>query len=171
MGMFSFNLAFRRPAKANWEELRPVIEKKIAHFEATTTDLSEDLPGYGLMSLDPETGMQLPETAQQISLLTGDYAVTAQIVDSDFSLMRLYYNGELLEESCIGNMYDEFADFYCVDKPDTELWKPLLLDREREEELQSALQGDEAFAEDQLQALSKLTGIPIFDYNLFDTFA
>ena len=46
------------------------------------------------------------------------------------------------------------------------LWKALLTNPERLDELSDALYAEEIFVEDQLRVISALTGMPIFDDNL-----
>ena len=108
-------------------------------------------------------GKALAELQEDVSKITGDYVVLATCVDSDFSILALCRNGEMLDECYIGELYGEFAQMCPYGKPDLAVWKQILLDASQEEALKSALYEDEVFSEDQLRKLSVLSGIPIFD--------
>ena len=95
--------------------------------------------------------------------LTGDYAVMAMCVDSDYNMMELYRSGELLEKSCIGECYDEYAEEFGYGEPDLEKWVPLLLNSGRLEDLKEALFDVDVFADGNLRLLTELTGLPILD--------
>lgn len=171
MGLFSFNLAFRRPANQIWEASKSDIHTMFSGVDGSFTDLTIERAGYGLMSFDPETGMKLPDMALLISKMLHTYALTAQVVDSDFSVMQLYCDGNMLEESYIGTMYDEFADACPLDIPNLELWKQLLLDEGKTDLLAEALHEESVFVEDQLRKISELTGIPIMENGLMEALA
>ncbi len=168
MGLFSFNLAFQRPADQIWEASKSDIYNMFSGVDGSFTDLKLERAGYGLMSFDPETGMKLPDMAQLISKMLHTYALTAQVVDSDFSVMQLYYDGNMLEESYIGVIYDEFADACPLGIPNLELWKQLLLDEGKTDLLAEALHEEAVFVEDQLRKISELTGIPIMENGLME---
>ena len=110
---------------------------------------------------------ELADLPERISALIGDYVVMAVCNDSDFNLMSLYYNGNCLEKSFIGEVYEEYVEFSEATAPDLNLWKPLLLDATRQDELRHVLYKQEIFAECNLRALTELTGFPIFDDELF----
>ena len=166
MGLFAYSLSFRRTADMDWERLKPQLEMYLYGKEAAASDLSQDLPGYGMITYSRDTGAALPNLAERISRLTGDYVVNAQIIDSDFSLIQLYYNGQELEESYIGRIYLELLLQFRVRKPNMKLWLPLLHDSTAKQQYRAALHGRSLFVEEQLQTLSALTGLPILDDTL-----
>ena len=163
MGLFAYSLSIRRTPDMDWDTLRPRLEMFLYGKEAAVTDLTQDLPGYGMISLSPDTGAAMPNLAQRISKMTGDYVVNAQIVDSDFALLQLYYNGEELEECYIGRIYLEIWLQCRVKKPKLSLWMALLQDTANKSEYRKALRGMSVFVEDQLRVISDLTGLPVFD--------
>ena len=165
MGTFMASASFRRPQQANWLELKPKIQAMYQGIERLVDDLAKEQSAYAIISPYGDMGMYLQEIPQQVSALTGDYAIFCMCVDSDFALLELYRNGELLEKSVIdcegfGENIDELAE---LTTPALELWKPLLQNPEDEQALQEAFTEEFVFAEDQLRKISELTGIPIFD--------
>ena len=90
------------------------------------------------------------------------------IVDSDFCLAQLYYNGQELQECYIGRIYLEIWLQHRVSKPKMKLWLPLLQDVSMASQYKKALRDSSVFVEDQLRSLSELTGLPIFDDELMD---
>lgn len=168
MGMFVSTAAFRRKPDMDWAALSEKLEQLFTEAGDVCHDLGEERTGYGTMSVYGGMGAEMAETAKAISLATGDYAVAADCVDSDFAVLTLYHGGNLVEQCVIGSPYDEFDDVMPLGKPDVELWKPLLLDPEKVSELQDALLGNAVFVEEQLAALSRLTGVPVFDEALLE---
>ncbi|MBR6596238.1 MAG: hypothetical protein IKK72_06705 [Oscillospiraceae bacterium] len=166
MGMFMASLSFRCPDQNKWQNLKPRLEKVCAEIPGLVTNMDSSGPGYVLLSPYGDLGPALGELVEQISALTGDYAVMAMCVDSDFNMMELYHGGKLLERSCIGECYYDLPEEMAVAAPDIENWKPLLIKPEQMEALSEALFGEEVFAEDNLRKLSALTGLPIFDDEL-----
>ena len=167
MGMFMASVSFRCTDGEKWIQLKPWIERMIQGVPNLVTNFDADGPGYEILDMRGYQVRELADLPERISALTGDYAVMAVCNDSDFNLMSLFHNGICLENSCIGEAYEEFEEFPELTKPDFELWKPLLLDASQEEALRQALYGHEIFAEDNLRALTELTGLPIFDDELF----
>ncbi len=164
MGMFMASLAFRCADPDKWQNLRPRLEKVVAEIPGLVTNLDAPGPGYVLLSPYGDLGPALGDMVEQLSTLTGDYAVMAMCIDSDFNMMELYHGGKLVERSCIGECYYDLPEE--VAAPQLENWKPLLLDMTQTEALSEALFGEEVFAENSLRKLSVLTGLPIFDDKL-----
>lgn len=165
MGMFMASVAFYRDEKTDWNTVKAEIEKHCAGENNLTHNLDRDLNAYAIVSPYGDEGALLAKLAPSLSKLTGDYAVMATCVDSDFNILELYRNGDLIESCSIGQVYeDEFEGV--PEKPNVENWKPLLLESSQEDALLDALFGDEIFAEEQLRKLSALTGLPIFDDEL-----
>ena len=165
MGTFMASASFRRPQQANWLELKPKIQAMYQGIERLVDDLAKEQNAYTIVSPYGDMGMYLQDIPQRVSALTGDYAIFCMCVDSDFALLELYRNGELLEKSLIdcegfGEEIDELAE---LTPPALELWKPLLQNPEDEKALQTAFTEEFVFVEDQLRKISELTGIPIFD--------
>ena len=163
MGMFMASVAFRRGKHEEWENVKPEIEKLFLGVGGLVNNLDQDCTGYVIVSPYGDKGRFLAELPDRISRLVGDYAVMATCVDSDFIMLELYYNGKLIEESCLGKVYEEYSEFCEINKPKLENWKALLLDSSKELELSDVFEGEEVFAEDYLRKLSGLTGLPIFD--------
>lgn len=163
MGMFMSSVAFRCNDAKQWEVIKPKILKMVEAVDGLVNNFDASETGFCVLSPYGDGGSFLAELPEKISALSGGYAVFATCVDSDFDIIELYCNGELLENSFIGHVYEEYADFYDVKAPDINLWKPLLLDDTKVEELHNALFSEEVFAEDHLRLLSELTGLPIFD--------
>jgi len=166
MGMFMASLTFRCADEETWKNLKPRLEKFCAETPGLVNNLDSPGPGYVLLSPYGDLGPVLEDLVEQISGLTGDYAVMAACVDSDFNMMELYHRGELVERSCIGECYYELPEEMEAAAPSIENWKPLLLNPEQTDALSDALFGEEVFAEDNLRKLSQLTGLPIFDDKL-----
>lgn len=164
MGMFMASLTFRCGNSALWSDLKPRLQKVAEDLPGLVHNLNTDGPGYVLLSPYGDLGPALGDLVEQISTLTGDYAVMAMCIDSDFNMMELYHGGKLVERSCIGECYYDLPEE--VAPPNLEHWKPLLLDPTQAEALSNALFGEEVFAEDNLRKLSTLTGLPIFDDHL-----
>ena len=166
MGMFMASLTFRCADEEKWKNLKPRLEKLCAETTGLVNNLESPGPGYVLLSPYGDLGPILGDLVEQISGLTGDYAVMAMCFDSDFNMMELYHCGELVERSCIGECYYELPEEMEAGAPNIENWKPLLLNPEQTDALSNALFGEEVFAEDNLRKLSQLTGLPIFDDKL-----
>ena len=165
MGMFMSSVAFRCSDKALWKRIKPEIEQ-MARVDGLVDNLDTEDMSHCIVSPYGEMGEYLAELPEKISALTGDYAVVATCVDSDFCMLALFNKGTLVEECCIGEVYEEYADFCETKAPCIDNWKPLLLIEAETERLNDALFGEEVFVEDHLRALSELTGLPIFDDEL-----
>ena len=162
MGTFMASIAFRHPNDGNWDHIKNKIKELYISIDGLVSNLDEDCYGYSIVSPFGDKGSSLAEIPAEISRLTKDYAVFTTCVDSDFSMMELYHNGKLLEKSCIGEIYEEFDEFYEGNTPNPSLWEPMLLDKSLTNELDKALLESSVFVEDQLRMLSELIGIPIF---------
>ena len=167
MGMFMASVSFRCADTEKWTQLKPWIERMFQQIPDLVTNFDDPGPGYVILDMRGYQVRELADLPERISALTGDYAVMAVCNDSDFNLMSLYHNGTCLESSFIGEVYEEYEEFPELAIPDVKLWKPLLLDESQEDALHQALYGHEIFAEDNLRALTELTGLPIFDDELF----
>ena len=163
MGMFMASVSFRCTDKEKWEMIKPEILNMLQGMDGLVNNLNSDGPGYAILSPYGDKGQFLAELPEIISMWTGDYAVMAMCVDSDFNTLELFHAGVLLEQSVIGEIYEEYSEFMEVTLPDISHWKPLLQDPSWEDALSEALLGEEILAEDSLRKLSKLTGLPIFD--------
>ena len=170
MGTFMTSASFRRPAHINWSEIKPKIEAMYQDVDGLVSNLDQEKDAYAIVSPHGDLGMFLQGIPQAVTQLTGDYAVLCACVDSDFALLELYHNGQLLEESVLGRMdmgiASEVEAFAALKTPALELWEPLLLNAENRAELLRAFTENAIFVEDQLIKLSDLTGIPIFDDTL-----
>lgn len=165
MGTFMASASFRRPQQANWTELKKKIQTMYQGIERLVDDLAKEQSAHAIISPYGDMGMYLQDIPQRVSALTGDYAIFCMCVDSDFALLELYCNGQLVEKSVIDcegitEGIDELAE---LTTPALELWTPLLQNPEDEQALQTAFTEAFVFAEEQLRKISKLTGIPIFD--------
>ena len=166
MGVFMASVAFRVTDKNKWAAIKPQIESMFKGLDGLTDNLDLDGPGYAIVSPYGEMGMFLAELPEKISALTGGYAVFANCCDSDFALLELYRNGELVEKSSIGDCYEDFEDYGGSTEPAVFNWLPLLADKDRLTELEQALGEVDVFAEDNLRLLSEVTELPIFDDEL-----
>lgn len=168
MGTFMASASFRRIDSANWSNIKPKILAMYQDVEGLVSNLEQEQNAYAIVSPYGDLGMFLADIPKAVSLLTGDYAVFCMCVDSDFALLELYHNGQLVEKSAIGELellaeMDETAD---LNVPDIALWKQLLRNPENVRALQNAFTENAVFVEDQLREISALTGIPIFDDTL-----
>lgn len=165
MGTFMASASFRRPQQVNWQDVKPKIQAMYQGIERLVDDLDKEQSNYTIISPYGDMGMYLQDIPQRVSALTGDYAIFCMCVDSDFALLELYHNGQLLEKSVIDceGITEEFDELAELTMPALELWKPLLQDPEDEKALQMAFTEEFVFAEEQLRKISELTGIPIFD--------
>lgn len=168
MGMFMASVAFSCPDKQLWKVIRPKIENMIADADGLASNFQEDGPGYCIVSPFGDMASLLVQLPQHISALTGGYAVFANCVDSDFNMICLWHNGQNLEDSYIGRIYEEYAAFCEIPKPDVQLWLPMLLDPNRVDDLNRALLEEQVMAEDNLRELSALTNLPIFCDEILD---
>ena len=170
MGMFMASVAFRPEPQTDWAVIKPQIESMFKGLEGLTDNLDSDGPGYAIVSPYGDMGMFLAELPGKISALTGGWAVFASCNDSDFDLLELYHNGQLLDKcyvgECFEDYFEEFDEEVGYGKPALEKWLPLLLDAGQRPELEQALGGVDVFAEENLRLLSELTGLPIFDDGL-----
>lgn len=161
MGIFMQSLSFRKPKNRAWKPLKEELTRLLSMYEMDAAQLEREQDAYGLC--DPYGDTFGPETellAAAISKATGDYAVTAQCVDSDFAVVELYHAGKKIDAGSICEPYEELGFF---GKLHPALWLPLLQDPREEKALANALLEDAVFAEDQLKELTRLTGLPIFD--------
>lgn len=165
MGTFMASASFRRPQQVNWPDVKPKIRAMYQGVERLVDDLDKEQSNYTIISPYGDMGMYLQDIPQRVSALTGDYAIFCMCVDSDFALLELYRNGQLLEKSVIDSegIAEEIDELAELTIPVLELWKPLLQNPEDEKALQTAFTEDFVFVEDQLRKISELTGIPIFD--------
>ena len=168
MGMFMASVAFSCPDKVLWQKIAPQIEELLSEDDGLFHNFQEEGPGYCIVSPYGESAGCLVNLPQIISSLTGGYAVFANCVDSDFNMISLWHNGDNIEDSYIGNIYEEYTMFCEISKPDIHLWMPLLIDKTKAEALSQALLTEQVLAEDNLRDLSKLTGLPIFDDEFFE---
>lgn len=168
MGMFMSSVAFRYTKTDGWAFTKARIKAMCSGVDGLVDNLDSDGPGYAIVSPYGDMGSFLAELPEKISRLTKDYVVFATCVDSDFNLLALYQNGVLLENSCVGEVYEEYAEFMEINAPEVEHWEPLLLDKTQRKALEAALNQDQVFAEDHLRLLTELTGIPIFDDEMMD---
>ena len=166
MGVFMASVAFRVTQQEKWTALKPQIESMFKGLDGLTDNLDSDGPGYAIVSPYGDMGMFLAELPEKISKMTGDYVVFASCCDSDFDLLELYHNGEMLEKCYIGECFEGYDEMGDYEKPDLEKWKLLLQDQSRLPELEQALGEADVFAEDNLRLLSELTELPIFDDKL-----
>ena len=165
MGTFMASVSFRRTDSVKWPEWKRKIAEMYQDVDGLVSDLEQDKKAYAIVSPYGDLGMFLAEIPEAVSRLTGDYAVFCMCVDSDFALLELYHNGQLVEKSAIGEPellaeIDETAD---LETPDIALWEPLLKNPEDVQALQSAFLENTVFVEDPLREISALTGMPIFD--------
>lgn len=161
MGMFMQSLSFRRPKDKTWKPLKEELTRLLSMYKMDAAQLEREQEAYGLC--DPYGDTFGPETellAAAISKATGDYAVTAQCVDSDFAVVELYHAGKKID---VGSICEPYEELGFLGKPHPDFWKPLLQDSAEEQALESALLEDAVFAENQLRELTRLTGLPIFD--------
>ena len=165
MGTFMASASFRRPQQVNWPDVKTKIQAMYQGVERLVDDLDKEQNAHTIISPYGDMGMYLQDIPQQVSALTGDYAIFCMCVDSDFALLELYRNGELLEKSLIDceGFAEDMDELEKLTTPNIELWKPLLQNPEDEQALQTAFTEEFVFAEDQLRKISELTGIPIFD--------
>lgn len=166
MGMFMASISFRKPEEIVWLTAKAKIEQWLSQLDGFNSNLTMDQDGMAIVSPYGEDGRILADSVAAVSKLIGGTAIFATCHDSDFNLLEVYQNGEQVENCCIGEVYEEFAEFIECDKPNLEFWKRLLLEPSRVEELHSALYEEEALAEDNLRKLSELIGFPIFDDEL-----
>lgn len=160
MGMFMASVAFRCEDPVKWEKVKPEIEEMFLGLDGLSCNFECEGPGYAILSPYGDMGMLLAEIAPKVSILVGGYAVMAMCADSDFDVLELYHCGELVERSCVGELYEEIED---LTEPDPDNWMPLLRNTDEREALEQALFEMDVFAEDNLRMLTRLTGYPIFD--------
>ena len=168
MGTFMASASFRCPQQSNWPELKARIQAMYQGVEGLVDDLEKEKMAYTIISPYGDMGMYLQDIPQRVSALTGDYAIFCMCVDSDFALLELYHNGQLLEKSVIDceGITEGFDELAALTTPALERWKPLLQNLEDEQLLQAAFTEEFVFAEEQLRKISELTGIPVFDDHL-----
>lgn len=165
MGTSMASASFRRPQQSNWLELKPKIQAMYQGIERLVNDLEKEQSAHAVISPYGDMGMFLQDIPQRVSALTGDYAIFCMCVDSDFALLELYHNGQLVEKSVLGEpeLLAEIDELSELGTPELAVWKPLLLNIGNLAELLQAFTEDAVFIEDQLRKISELTGIPIFD--------
>lgn len=166
MGTSMASVSFRRSKAPEWDSIKSEIKKMFDGLDGLVSNIDTDSDGYAIVSPYGDMGMFLAELPEKISALTGDYVVMCASFDSDFAVMELYHAGTMLEECAVGEVYEEYEEFCCTNKADLELWSPLLQNREDLDSFIEALHGTEVFVEDQLRAITKMTGLPIFDDQL-----
>lgn len=168
MGTSMASVSFRQGDTAKWPDLKPKIMEMYQGVEGLVSNLEQEQKAYAIVSPYGDLGMFMQDFPEAISRLTGDYAIFCVCVDSDFALLELYYNGQLVEKTAVGELdflaeIDELAE---LKAPDITLWKPLLRNIEGVEALQNAFTETTGFVEDQLREISALIGIPVFDDEL-----
>jgi hypothetical protein len=161
--MFMASVSFRCEDREKWEKGKHEIENMFLGLDGLVSNLDSEGTAFGILSPYGDMGMFLAELPKKISRITGDYAVMAMCADSDYNMMELYRDGELLEKSCIGECYEDYDGDLGYESPDVEKWAPLLLDQTRLDELKRALFEVDVFAEDNLRLLTELTGLPVLD--------
>lgn len=167
MGMFMQSVSFRRPADRDWATLVPQIRALLESYgeNPEPVGLEADKECFCVLSPCGDMGTAVELLAQGISAITGDYAIAAQCVDSDFNLLTLYHGGEAVDSGSSGNLYEEFAELGVGGELHPALWQPLLKDPAQTAELEQALQGEAIFADELLRKLTELTGFPVFDFS------
>ena len=160
MGTSMASVSFRCKEEKRWNKSQ--ILDMIHGVEGLTSNLDDNSMYYAIVSPYGDMGMFLSELPEKISVLTEDYVVMCGCFDSDFAVLELVKNGQSIEECAIGAVYEEYEEFCCTNKPNVDLWCQLLIHPEDREELVNALLGEEVFVEDQLRAISRLTGFPVF---------
>ena len=163
MGMFMASVAFSCADAEKWSDLSSEIQEMVSNSDGLYCNLNAASRVGCIISPYGDGAPILVNLPERISALAGGYAIFANCVDSDFNMISLWNNGEFIEDSYIGRIYQEYLDFCSVSKPDVNLWLPLLCDKSKTDELKHALLSDQVFAEDNLIELSMLTGLPVFD--------
>lgn len=163
MGMFMASVSFRKPEESVWLQAKEKIQQWISQVGGLNSNLHLEEDVVGIVSPYGEEAQILSEMALLVSNLIGGTVIYANCCDSDFNLLEVYDKGEPVEKCCIGEVYEEFAEFMECHQPNFEFWNDLLLESSRVEELRSALYEREICAEDNLRKLSELIGLPVFD--------
>ena len=163
MGMFMASVSFRKPEESVWLQAKERIQQWISQVGGLNSNLHLEEEAVGIVSPYGEEARILSEMAMLVSKLIGGTVIFATCHDSDFNLLEVYQNGEQVENCCIGEVYEEFAEFMECNQPNFEFWNDLLLESSRVEELRAALYEREVCAEDNLRKLSELIGLPVFD--------
>lgn len=164
MGVFMASVAFRCEDQANWQRVKPEILGMLRSLDGLTHNLDSKGADYAIVS--PYGDVAMPGFAEKVSALVEGYAVQTNCCDSDFNLLELYHNGELLDKCYVGECFEDYDEMGEYGKPELSKWLPLLADKSRLPELEQALGEVDVFAEDNLRLLSELTGLPIFDDEL-----
>lgn len=162
MGMFMQSVSFRRPEEKDWQTLLPQVMELAADsgLVPVSVDAEARQPFFGFVGFGCGGEPVMERLTEEISRLTGDYAVGAMCIDSDFNILMLFHGGELVNSGYSGTAYEEMEEEFsplCL-----EAWRPLLLDGSREKELAAALTDQPVFAEELLMKMTALTGFPIF---------
>lgn len=167
MGMFMQSVSFRRPADRDWVSLAPRIRALLESYgeNPELVGLEAEKDYFCVLSPYGDMGTAVELLAQGISAITGDYAIAAQCVDSDFNMLTLYHGGETVDAGSSGNLYEEFAELGAGGELHPALWQPLLKDPTQTAELEQALLGEALYAEELLRKLTELTGFPVFDFS------
>ena len=163
MGTSMASVSFRRTD--NWPDLNQRIQELYEGIDDLVSNLEQEEKAYAIVSPYGDSAMFLEDITETISQLTGDYTIFCMCVDSDYALLKLYCNGQKIEEAVLGEpeLLEEIDELADLMMPDIAVWKPLLKNEGDAEVLQNAFIINEAFVEDQLREISALTGIPIFD--------
>jgi len=160
------SIAFRVGESADWTAVKPQIQQMVTGLDGFVDDLENPGLDHAVVSPYGDMGMFLAEMPEKISTLVQGWTVFCTCVDSDFALLELYHNGEELDCCAVGEVYEEYEEFCTVTPPKVDVWARLLVNPQDLATLEQALLGQEVFVEDQLRALSKLTGLKIFDDGL-----
>lgn len=168
MGMFMQSVSFFRPN--DWQQKRVIVETLMdaSGIDMVCSNLAEESSAYGIVDAYGSKGPIFEELAQSISEKMGGFVVYAICVDSDFDILTIFCDGEILDRSVIGNVCEEMLDGMPVGEPKLSCWKQLPGCDDKVAEMQAVMYGEEVFAEDHLRKLSTVTGLPIFDDGIFE---
>ena len=165
MGTTMASVSFRRTDNMNWSALKPKIKSLYQGIEGIVSNIEQEEIAYAIVSPYGDSAVFLEEITEKVSQLTGDYVIFCMCVDSDYALLKLYCNGQKIEEAALGapELLEEIDELADLSMPDVVTWKPLLQDEKNAEALYNAFKINEVFVEDQLRIISALTGMPIFN--------
>ena len=124
--------AFSKPEEAVWKNVKVRLVDFLAKQEGFTNNLDSQGSAFAIVSPYGDGGQILAAIAPQISQLIGGIVVFATCCDSDFDLIEVYRNGELVEKCYIGACFEEFMEFGEYSKPNMEFWKNLAFESQLE---------------------------------------
>lgn len=174
MGLFLGSVAFHCPVGGNQETLIAWLEQLFRKYDLDLMQEIQRGKNWGVYDTEMACEGSILDLACDVSRLTGDYAVGALCVDSDFVELGLFLDGVELDHSYMGRVYEEFCEVMGTEvapKPDLDQWRKLLLRPEDAEALEACLYGEYVLVEDGLRTLSELTGFPILNDDLMTLFA